>query len=313
MTTKNALAAKTKNLTPPGRLIKSSEACLALRSTDSPVALEFWAAIRKRASLIAASLAICSLPVFAQTIPLGTATTVGVIAASAITSTGATIIVGDLGIHPNNASSVTGFSFSTPPGTGIVTGTPHFADAVALNAKTDARTAYNMAASRPCTTTISGDLGGRTLPPGVYCSGSTMGLTGTLTLDAQGDSNAVFIFQVGSSLTTASASQVLMINSGQGGQSCNIFWQIGRSETMGTGSSFLGNVLADQSVTMTTGASSTGRMIALVAAVTLDANKVTVCAPAPGNTSHTSLEKSFNPDFPLGRIRLCKLGSEMHG
>jgi len=238
---------------------------LALRSTDSPVALEFWAATRKRASLIAASLAICSLPVFAQTIPLGTATTFGVIAASAITSTGATIIVGDLGIHPNNASSVTGFSFSTPPGTGIVTGTPHFADAVALNAKTDARTAYNMAASRQCTTTISGDLGGRTLTPGVYRSGSTMGLTGTLTLDA------------GSSLTTASASQVLMINSGRGGQSCNIFWQIGRSATMGTGSSFLGNVLADQSVTMTTGASSTGRMIALVAAVTLDANKVTVC------------------------------------
>ena len=300
MTTKNAHAAKNENLTPPGRLTKSHNARLALRSTDRPVALEFWAAIRKRVSLIAASLAMCSLPVLAQTIPLGTATGFGVIAAQAITSTGATIISGDLGIHPNNASSVTGFSFSTPPGTGIVTGTPHFADAVALTAKNDGLAAYNMAASRPCTTTISGDLGGRTLTPGVYCSASSMGLTGTLTLDAQGDSNAVFIFQIGSTLTTASASQVRMIN---GGQSCNIFWQIGSSATMGTGSSFLGNVLASSSITMTTGTNSTGRLIALNGALTLDGTTVTVCALAPGNAS---LIKSFSPSAinPGGSSRL---------
>ena len=289
MTTKNALAAEIETLTPPGRLTKRRDACLPARSTDRLVASNFAAAIRKRVSLIAASLAICSLPVLAQTIPLGTATSFGVIAAQAITSTGATIIAGDLGIHPNNASSVTGFSFSTPPGTGIVTGTPHFADAVALTAKNDALAAYGTAASRACTTTISGDLGGRTLTPGVYCSASAMGLTGTLTLDAQGDANAVFIFQIGSALTTASASQVRMIN---GGQSCNIFWQIGSSATMGTGSSFLGNVLASSSVTMTTGTTSTGRLIALNGAVTLDGSTVTVCALAPGNAS---LTKSFSP------------------
>ena len=248
-----------------------------------------WVNSRKQAGLLAASFALFALPVLAQTVPLGTATGFGVIAAQAITSTGATIITGDLGITPKNASSVTGFSFSTPPGTGIVTGTPHFADAVAVTAKNDAQAAYITLASRPCTTTISGDLGGRTLTPGVYCSASSMGLTGTLTLDSQGDGNAVFIFQIGSTLTTASASQVRMIN---GGQSCNIYWQIGSSATMGTGSSFLGNVIASSSVTMTTGTSSTGRLIALNGAVTLDGSNVTVCALAPGNPS---IGKSFNP------------------
>ena len=300
MTKKNALAAESAALTPPGRLTKSRDACPPARSTDRPVASDLWADIRMRVSLIAASLAMCSLPALAQTIPLGTATGFGVIAAQAITSTGATIISGDLGITPNNASSVSGFSFSTPPGTGIVTGTPHFADAVALTAKNDALAAYNTAASRPCTTTISGDLGGRTLTPGVYCSASSMGLTGTLTLDSQGDGNAVFIFQMGSALTTASASQVRMIN---GGQSCNIFWQIGSSATMGTGSNFLGNVLASSSVTMTTGTNSTGRLIALNGAVTLDGSTVTVCALAPGNAS---LTKSFGPTSinPGGSSRL---------
>ena len=263
---------------PPDRLI-----------TPRSAASNIWVNSRKQAGLLAASFIFGSLPVFAQTVPLGTATGFGVIAAQAITSTGATIITGDLGITPNNASSVTGFSFSTPPGTGIVIGTPHFANAVAVAAKNDAQAAYTTLASRPCSTTISGDLGGRTLTPGVYCSASAMGLTGTLTLDAQGESNAVFIFQIGSALTTASASQVRMINSGQ---TCNIFWQIGSSATMGTGSSFLGNVLASSSVTMTTGTSSTGRLIGLNGAVTLDGSTVTVCALAPGNPS---ISKSFSP------------------
>ena len=301
MTIYSASEANNEMFTQPHRFLKRlDEACRALRSTTIPVASNVGVAAHKRAGLMAASLAFCSLPVLAQTIPLGTATGFGVIAAQAITSTGATVITGDLGIHPNNASSVTGFLFSTPPGTGIVTGTPHFADAVALTAKNDALAAYNTAASRPCTTTISGDLGGRTLTPGVYCSASSMGLTGTLTLDSQGDSNAVFIFQMGSALTTASASQVRMIN---GGQSCNIFWQIGSSATMGTGSSFLGNVLASSSVTMTTGTSSTGRLIALNGAVTLDGSTVTACALAPGNAS---LTKSFSPAAinPGGSSRL---------
>lgn len=142
-------------------------------------------------ALLFASL---SVGVSAQTVSLGTAANFGVLAASAVTSTGPTVIFGDLGISPNNASSVTGFTFSTPPGAGQVIGTTHFADAVALTAKNDALAAYNTLAGRACNTTISGDLGGRTLTPGVYCSASAMGLTGTLTLDAQGNRNAEFIF-----------------------------------------------------------------------------------------------------------------------
>lgn len=290
MITQIAPAAGTDIVNHPDRLLtRAGEPCRALLPIDSPAASGLRAATRKHVRLMLASFALCSLPLFAQTVPLGTATSFGVIAAQAISSTGATIIAGDLGITPNNASSVSGFTFSTPPGIGVVSGTPHFADAVALTAKNDALAAYNAAAARPCTTTISGDLGGRTLTPGVYCSASAMGLTGTLTLDAQGDSNAVFIFQIGSALTTASASQVRMIN---GGQSCNIYWQIGSSATMGTGSSFLGNVLASSSVTMTTGTSSTGRLIALNGALTLDGTTVTVCALAPGNAS---LTKAFTP------------------
>ena len=290
MTTKIAPAAET--LIESGWLTggRHEPFCASPFNVSSP-ASNFWPSARTRAGMIVALIALFSLPVFAQTVPLGTATGFGVIAAQAITSTGATIVTGDLGITPGNASSVTGFSFSTPPGTGIVIGTPHFADAVAVSAKNDAQSAYSTLASRPCTTTISGDLGGRTLTPGVYCSASAMGLTGTLTLDAQGNSDAVFIFQIGSALTTASASQVQMIN---GGQSCNVFWQAGSSVTMGTGSSFIGNVLASSSVTMTTGTRSTGRLIALNGAITLDGSTVTVCALAPGNPL---LSKSFNPSI----------------
>ena len=237
-------------------------------------------------SLLFASL---SVGVGAQTVPLGSAASFGVIAGSAVTSTGPTVILGDLGLSPNGASSVTGFTFSTPPGAGLVIGTTHFADAVALTAKNDALAAYNTLAGRACGTTISGDLGGRTLTPGVYCSASSMGLTGTLTLDAQGNRNAEFIFQLGSSLTTASASQVRLINSGQ---SCNVFWQIGSSATLGTGSSFAGNILASSSVTMTTGTSNSGRVIGFNGAVTLDGSNVTVCSLAANNMP---ISKSFNP------------------
>jgi len=243
----------------------------------------------RAATNLAGLLLFASLAVSAQTVPLGTAASFGVIAASAVTNTGASLVVGDLGIHPNNASSVTGFTFSTPPGPGQVTGTPHFANGVALNAKNDALVAYNTLAGRACDATISGDLGGSTLTPGVYCSASSMGLTGTLTLDAQGNRDAVFIFQMGSALTTASASQVQMINAGQ---TCNVFWQVGSSATLGTGSSFAGNVLASSSVTLTTGMNHSGRVIGLTGAVTLDTNNVTVCSLAVDNMA---ISKSFNP------------------
>ena len=222
-------------------------------------------------------------PVLAQTVPLGTTEPFAVLAASAVTNTGATVVLGDLGISPNNASSVTGF----PPGQ--VIGTTHFADAVALQAQNDLTTAYNVLAGRPCGTVITADLGGTTLFPGVYCATSTMGLTGTLTLDAQGDPNAEFIFQMGSTLTTGSASTVRMIN---GGQSCNVYWQVGSSATLGTGTNFIGSILAQTSITLNTGANASGRLLARTGAVTLDGSSVSVCA-LTGNAP--ALSKEFNP------------------
>jgi Ice-binding-like/IPTL-CTERM motif len=230
-------------------------------------------------------------PTFAATAPsLGQATGFGVLAASAVTNTGASVIAGDLGISPGNASSVTGF----PPGQ--VLGTPHFADALALGAQNDVTTAYNALASQACDTTISADLAGSTLPPGVYCSGSTMGLTGTLLLDAQGDPNAVFIFQIGSSLTTASGALVSVIN---GGDNCNVFWQIGASATLGTTTTFVGNILALSTITVNTGASVDGRALARTGAVTLDGNAISACGGAAGTTP--TLGKAFSPaNIPTG-------------
>jgi hypothetical protein len=246
-----------------------------------------------------AALLYNPFPAFAQTAPsLGAAAGFGVVGASAVTSTGPTVVGGDLGITPSNASSVTGFSFSTPPGPGQVLGTTHFADAAAVAAQNAITAAYNNLAGQACDLTISADLGGSTLPPGVYCSASTMGLTGTLTLDAQGDPNAVFIFQVGSSLTTASASSVSVIN---GGSNCNVFWQLGASATLGTGTTFAGNLLALASITLTTGASVDGRTFARTGAVTLDSSFVSGCSGLAGTTP--TLAKAFNPvNIPAGGV-----------
>lgn len=234
---------------------------------------------------LAAVVSVCLTPtVWAQTVPMGTSSSYGVLAGSAITNTGASVITGDLGISPSNASSVSGF----PPG--LVTGTTHFADAAALQAQNDLTTAYNNAAGRACGTTISADLGGSTLVPGVYCSASSLGLTGTLTLDAQGNPNAVFVFQAGSTLTTASGASVLVIN---GGQNCNVFWQTGSSATIGTGTSFVGTILALDSITLTTGATAAGRALARNGAVTLDTSNITVCSLAGGVAP--SIQKAFNP------------------
>ncbi|MBL0029567.1 MAG: DUF3494 domain-containing protein [Rhodanobacteraceae bacterium] len=225
-------------------------------------------------------------PAAAQTVDLGTAGGFAVLGASAVTNTGPTIVNGDLGISPNNASSVTGF----PPG--IINGSTHFADALALSAQNDTTTAYNTLAGRACNATISADLGGSTLVPGVYCSASTMGLTGTLTLDAQNDPDAVFIFKIGSTLTTASASNVQVIN---GGQHCNVFWQVGSSATLGTGSSFIGNILALASITLTTGSSASGHLLARTGAVTLDDGLVSACTLVPGGANPPTISKSFSP------------------
>jgi hypothetical protein len=197
-------------------------------------------------------------------VSLGTADSFAVLAGSGITNTGPTTINGDLGTYPT--TTITG------AGTLTVTGTNHGGDAVTQGAKTDLVTAYNNAAAEGPTSPIVADLGGQSLTPGVYNSASSIGLTGALTLDGSGDPNAVFVFQAGSTLTTASASQVNLIN---GAQSCNVFWQVGSSATLGTDSSFLGTILALTSITVTTDVTVDGRVLASNGAVTLDTDTIT--------------------------------------
>lgn len=225
------------------------------------------------AALAAVGL-IVALPGNAQAavspVPLGTAESFVVLGGSAVSNTGPTTLRGDLGLYPG--SDISGTSTLT------VTGTNHGGDAVTQGAKTDLVTAYNATAGKGPTAPITGDLGGKTLKPGVYNNASAIGLTGALTLDAAGDPNAVFVFQAGSALTTASGSRVNLRN---GARSCNVFWQIGSSATLGTGSTFVGTVMAMSSITVTTGTTVVGRVLARNAAVTLDTANIirpTSCA-----------------------------------
>ncbi|MFI6796630.1 ice-binding family protein [Streptosporangium canum] len=215
---------------------------------------------------------------------LGEAADFAVLAGSTVTNTGATTVTGDLGLSPGTA--VTGF----PPGT--VSGTIHTADAAA-QAKVDLAAAYDDAAARTPATTVPTELGTTTLTPGVYTStAGTFGITGTLTLDAQGNPDAVFIFQTASTLITASASTVTLTG---GAQASNVFWQVGSSATLGTGSSLAGNILALTSITATTGVSVNGRVLARNGAVTLDTNTITkpagalsISAPASADLGSTT-------------------------
>ena len=205
-----------------------------------------------------------AIAVSPSTVLLGTAADFSVLAGSGITNTGPTTIYGDVGTYPT--PSQTGFGSVT------IIGTNHGADAVTQQAKTDLLTAYNDAAGRTPVTTIATELGGTTLIPGVYNSASgTFGITGTVTLDGQGDPNAVFIFQMESTLVTASSSVVFLTN---GTHSCNVFWQVGSSATIGTSSSFVGTILAYTSITLTTSATVDGRALALNGAVTMDSNTI---------------------------------------
>jgi len=228
------------------------------------------------ASLALSALAAPAAQAAATTPPLGTAAGFAAVAATTITNTGPTVVNGDLGVYPGTA--VVGF----PPGT--VNGTIYAGVAPADVAAADAETAYDAAAGQPCDFTLSDpDLGGDTLAPGVYCfTVSEVHLTGTLTLNAGGDPNAAWIFKTGSSLVTASNSAVVLIGGATPCNNDNITWQVGSSATLGSSTSFLGNILASASVTLNSGAVTTGGLYGNTGAVTMDTNTVSRCASTGG-------------------------------
>jgi uncharacterized protein with beta-barrel porin domain len=203
----------------------------------------------------------------AQAPNLGSAATFAVLAGSTVTNTGTSILTGNLGVSPG--SSITGF----PPGIVLAPGAIHIADAVAVQAQIDLTIGYNALASRPPTRDLTGqNLGGLTLTPGVYNFSSSAQLTGNLTLNALGNPNAVFIFNIGSTLTTASSATVQVIG---GGNANNVYWKVGSSATLGTATSFVGDILALTSITLNTGANiRCGSALAQNGAVTLDTNTI---------------------------------------
>ena len=253
----------------------------------------------KHTSLIC--LACLALAAFAAPSHAGillTAESFGVLGGSTVTNTGSTKITGDLGVFPGSA--ITG------SGTITLNGTVHVADAVAQQAQSDVTTAYNGLAGMASSSNLTGqDLGGLTLTPGVYTFDSSAQLTGTLTLDAQGLNHAYWVFQIESTLTTASASAVNIINAGSnGGTDDGLFWQVGSSATLGTTTAFEGNILALASITLNTGATiDNGRALAQTGAVTMDSNTISIFSPAPNyGTLSAGLEYDANGHVvPVGQ------------
>jgi hypothetical protein len=200
------------------------------------------------------------------TVPLAGVGTFAVIAGSSVTNTGATNVTGDLGLSPG--TSIGGF----PPG--VLVGTQHINDATANQAKLDLTAAYNDAAGRTCTdiVTLSGNIGGLTLTPGLYKSTSSLAVSsGDLTFDAKGNASAIFIIQIASTLTTTSGRKVILSG---GALASNIFWQVGSSVTFGTTSVFKGTIMAMQSITFNTGATLDGKALARTGGITMSGNTI---------------------------------------
>jgi hypothetical protein len=226
-------------------------------------------------------------------VTLGTATTFAVLAGTTVTNTGPTRVSGNLGLHPGSA--VTGF----PPGV-ITNGSRHVASAFALQAKSALTAAYNNAAGRtPATVVGASQLAGKTLAPGVYKAAPVLLLSGTVTLDGRNNPNAVFIFQAGSSLVTASNSRVRLV---RGAQACNVFWQVSSSATLGTGTAFAGSILALTSISVQTGATVNGRVLARNGQVSLDSNVITrpSCAAGTRVPRGNTLIPRGNPNTGAG-------------
>lgn len=232
---------------------------------------------RRAGILLASGLAFAALPAVASAsaVNLGTASPFVVLGGSTVTNTGTSVLNGELGVYPG--TSLPGF------GVAVVNGATHDDDAVAGQAQTDLTTAYNVAAGQAPTANLTGqNLGGLTLTAGAYKFNSAAQLTGALTLNAAGNPNAQFVFEIASTLTTASASSVVMIN---GASPCNVYWQIGSSATLGTTTAFEGNLMALTSISLDTGATVQGRALAQTGAVTLDDNVLDASMCAPGSTS----------------------------
>ena len=235
----------------------------------------------KKVFLAICLLSMVRLAVTQTTPPLGSAQSFAVLGASTVTNTGPTIITGDLGVSPG--TSCTGFPVPCTGGLGVVNGNIYTgAGSLAGTAQSSALIAYDNLVAEPCGTNISGEVlgttpGAVTISPGVYCFNSSAQLTGTLTLDGSG----VYVFQIGSTLTTASNSSVALVNGAAAG---NVFWQVGSSATLGTGTVFAGSILALTSDTVTTGTSVNGRVFALNGAVTLDSNVITVAGSSSGRS-----------------------------
>jgi hypothetical protein len=210
----------------------------------------------------------CAANATANGIPLGTDNNFAVLGGSTVTSAGPTIVTGDLGVSPGTA--VTGF------GPGTVVGTIHQADPVAAQAQLDLTVAYNAAAAKVNPTLLPADIGGKVIPPGTYNAPVSLAITGNVTLDGQNNPNAVFVFQIPSTLTASTTSSVTLIN---GANACNIFWQVGSSATINSGSIFNGNVLALASISLGTGTVVNGRVLARNGAVTMLSNIVTKTGP----------------------------------
>jgi ice-binding like protein len=233
--------------------------------------------LRKRVAVLSGVgiAVLCGVVALWAQASLGSAQSFAVLGGSTVTNTGPSVIGGDVGVSPGSA--ITGF----PPGV-VVGGTIHAGDAVAAQAQVDVTVQWDAITPLPCTTDLTGqDLGGLILIPGVYCFSSSAQLTGPLVFDAQGNAGAVWVIKTGSSLTTASASSATVIN---GGNPCGVTWHIGSSATLGTGTQFIGNLIALTSITLTTGADiNGGRALARNGAVTLDTNDISfaLCGAAP--------------------------------